>query len=241
MGAGVLAGMLTGSPLVALVGIGATAWVVLVGLPRVSVGEWLRGPVSEPVVTRSAERATRALRRLLSRTFVQAAGEHVVENTPHRAYLQIRLEEIDVALRAADGRLAELAQVRERIRDANVRVGRAPDDVETARLDAAMTQQTGLRERVSAVRDLLAERLTDLDTHLERLRALAERRALSEQVSRLTEEGGARDPLGMVAAAVEIDVAEIEGRIDGLALEAGHADLRLRSLLEVVGATRRAS
>ncbi|MFN7143256.1 MAG: hypothetical protein ACK4YP_05725 [Myxococcota bacterium] len=63
---------------------------------------------------------------------------------------------------------------------------------------------------------------------------MVERRALSERVSRLTDTDARRDPVEQVAAEVEVDVAEIEGRVRALALETGDADARLRAVLEVV-------
>ncbi len=186
-------------------------------------------PASWPV-----ERATLALRRFLSRTFVTAAGDRIVENTPHRAYLELRLEELDRALRVADGRLAEIREVRARIVDANVRMGRAAEDVETSRLTAAIAEQEAARARVEGVRALLATRLADLEVQLDRLRVVVERQALSERVSRLVDAGARQDPVERVAADVEVDVAEIEGRVRSLALEAGDADARLRAVLEVV-------
>ncbi len=225
----------------------ASASTLLVGLLVLLVGVVLTGalwsaaaatPGPGPAAAAYADHATRALRRFLAHTFVEVAGGKIVENTPHRAYLELRLAEIDRALRAADGKLAEMSTIRRRIHDANTRMGRAAEDVETERLGRAIADQEQARERVRSVQALLAARLHELEAQLERLRAIAERRALSERVSQLTDAGGPANPVERVAAEIEVDVAEIEGRVRELALEAGDADARLGALLEVVGAAR---
>lgn len=251
---GALGGAWTVAPLVILFGglyfalTGTSASSVLLGMFVAAVFAVLAAalwsaaaatPGKVPGAAAHADDATRALRRFLSHTFVEVAGGKIVENTPHRVYLELRLEDIDRALRAADGKLAEMAVLRKRIRDTNSRMGRAPDDVETNRLTAAIGEQESARERVRAVRALLAVRLHELDAQLERLRAIAERRALSERVSQLTDGAGAHAPEERVAADIEVDVAEIEGRVRELALEVGEADARLGALLEVVGASQK--
>lgn len=227
---------------------GSSAETLLLGLAGgmvtmlTAAAVWLNWPSAAgpalPQLTPHPDDANRALRRFLARTFVEVAGGKIVENTPHRAYLELRLEKIDGALRAADAKHAEMAALRGRIRATNTRMGHAADDVETARLGRAIVEQEAARERVRSVRAMLAGRLSELDAQLARLRAIAERRALSARVSQLTDGGVAQDPVERVAAEVEVDVAEIEGRVRELALEVGDADARLAALLEVVGATR---
>lgn len=234
---GVLAGVafVVGAP-----GYMLVATFVAIGLAVASRVVPEHAPLADAPVAWPAERATRALRRFLSHSFVAAAGDRIVENTPHRAYLELRLEEVDRALRVVEGRIEELREVRTRVAQANVRIGRPAEDVETARLTAAIKEKEATRERVAGVRALLSERLVDLERQLERLRLVVERRALSERVSRLTDTDARRDPVEQVAAEVEVDVAEIEGRVRALALETGDADARLRAVLEVVRPADRA-
>jgi len=180
-------------------------------------------------------RAATALRRFLACSFVAPAGDLLVENTPHRAYLELRLDEVARAARGTEGRLAELRALRARIADTNTRMGRTAEDVETRRLTTAIEEQEATRARVEGVRRLLAERLARFDAELERLRVVVERQVLSERVSRFTGPDTREAPAARVAAEVEVEVAEIEARVRELALETGNADARLRAVLEVVG------
>ncbi|MFN7143257.1 MAG: hypothetical protein ACK4YP_05730 [Myxococcota bacterium] len=148
--------------LILWVATGPTAALLLAVAAACWVAAWMAPPAPETAETPAGERATRALRRFLSHSFVAAAGDRIVENTPHRAYLELRLDEVDRALRVVEGQIEELREVRMRVAQANVRIGRPAEDVETARLTAAIKEKEATRERVAGVRALLAERLLDL-------------------------------------------------------------------------------
>jgi hypothetical protein len=212
----------------ALVGVGVAGLVGVIRWPRVAAPappEWPR------------ERASQALKRLLSRTFIAAVGTRVVESTPHRAWLALRLQAVDRALRANEARIAGLTTLREHVQEANTRLGRPGEDAETTKLAASIAAQEVTRRNLLTVRTLVAGRLRELDAQLEALRAVAGRRVLSARVSRMTE--APPGPEERVVAEVEVDVAGIEGKIRALALDVGDADARLQAALEVVGAGAR--
>lgn len=219
----------------------APANAVLTGVLAVAAGGvYLAGRSPEPTLPPEARRAMRLLRQLLGRTFVEIHGETVVENLPHRDYLQLRIGEIEAASANCDARVAEMTRTLDGIRLSNTRLGRPADDPETENLARSIEAQRLLRGRVETVRIDLVSRLQRFDAELERLRALAERRALSERAARLTE-GAAIEESLRVASDIEVDVATIEAEVAGLIEVARHDDARLRSVLEVIGATRGAS
>ena len=194
-----------------------------------------RAPEAAPA---STAHAARLLRQLLARTFVHVAGEVVVENLPHRDYLALRVAEVERARIASERRSAELEATLAGIRVANTRIGRAPDDAQTAALTAAVQAEALSRAHIAEVCAHLHTRLATFDTELDRLRALAERRALSERASRLTDGAGADVSL-REAAALELDVVSVEREVAALKLDVRDQDARLRAVLEVVGADRR--
>lgn len=208
----------------ALVTIGGMVWWRTRSRPRVP---------PEATVPDAARVATDRLRRLLARSFVTAAGEVVVENTPHVDYLEVRGEQLAEAERALDGRMEELRTTLGLVREANTRLGQPAEDAETARLVAALDREEATRRRLVKVRSALEARLAEVREQLGALRGYAERQALSERVQRMAE-GGA--PIARRVAEVDVDVAAIEAEIAALALESRDADARVRAVLEVVGA-----
>ena len=216
--------------IVAIISVVAARILFLEGSGKRSVASSAAAP--------EGKRATRVLRQLLSRTFVDVAGETIVENLPHRDYLELRVAEVDHALVASEGRIADLQATLNGIRGANTRLGRGIEDPETANLTDAIAVEQLMRARIEGVRRNLRERRVSFDAELDRLRVLAERRALSERVSRLTE-AGAGDEAVRAAADIEVDVAGIETQVAALQLGAIDQDARLRAVLEVVGAQRR--
>lgn len=221
------AGMLAIASLI----VAYTAWML--HLDRAGIRS-----VAASAAAPEGKRATRVLRQLLSRTFVDVAGETIVENLPHLDYLQLRMAEVERALIASQGRAAELTATLAGIRGANARLGRPADDPETANLVDAIALEHAMRKKIEEVRNHLRERRAAFDAELDRLRVLAERRALSERVARLTE-AGAGDEAIRAAADIEVDVAGIEVEVAALKLGAVEEDARLRAVLEVVGAQRR--
>lgn len=236
-----VAGMLLGAALVTSFVAGIAAITCLV----VAYASWVlyldragARSVAASAAAPEGKRATRVLRQLLGRTFVDVAGETIVENLPHLDYLQLRMAEVERALIASQGRVAELSATLSGIRGANARLSRPVDDPETANLVDAIAVEHAMRRKIEDVRDHLRERRAGFDAELDRLRVLAERRALSERVARLTE-AGAGDEAVRAAADIEVDVAGIEVEVAALKLGAADQDARLRAVLEVVGAQRR--
>lgn len=236
-----LAGVVLGGVLVSSFVVGVAAITALI----VAYATWVlfldRSGAQSVAASASApegKRATRVLRQLLGRTFVDVAGETIVENLPHRDYLELRMAEVERALIASEGRAAELSATLAGIRGANARLGRPGDDPETANLVDAIAVEHLMRAKIEGVRAHLRERRAAFDTELDRLRVLAERRALSERVARLTEAGVGEEAV-RAAADIEVDVAGIEVEVAALQLGAIDQDARLRAVLEVVGAQRR--
>lgn len=187
---------------------------------------------------RLARRAHRLLRSVLGRTFIEIHGEVLVENVPHRDYLLLRIGEVEAAAAACRARADEMTRTRDGIRVANARLGRQAHDAETERLDEAIRLESVQAERVDAILLDLRARLARLEAELETARMYAERRALSERASRLTESPSANAAM-RVASEIEVDVATIEAEVAGVLSGAREEDARLRAVLEVVGAGRR--
>lgn len=203
----------------------------------VALGVWWFGggaraePGSPPLA-----RATALLRQLLQRTIVDTAGEMVVENLPHREYLVLRIQDLAAARQEGETRLADLTGTAQRIRASNRRIGREEEDMEVRQLEAAHAEGAAALRRLTAFGVDLDARLAALDEQLERMRAHAERRALSYRAARLTDEGEADHTLRALAE-VEVDVIEIESHLQPLRVEHRESDARLRSLLELLTPT----
>ena len=228
---------LTGGAAVVLL-VPVPANVVLLGVLVVAAaGVYAASRVPEEERPPESRRAVRLLRQLLGRTFIEMHGETIVENLPHRDYLQLRIREIDAARASCERRAAEMTRTLDGIRLSNARLGRDPDDAETENLVRSIEAQRLLGNRIEAVHVDLVSRLDRFDGELDRLRAIAERRALSERAARLTDGASVEESL-RVASDIEVDVATIEAEVAGLIEVARSDDARLRSVLEVIGASR---
>jgi hypothetical protein len=223
------------SALLAAFTVRAVGWFagLLVSTLPVTLAVWWSRNAAAPAERPPLVRAAMLLRQLLGRTIVDAAGEVVLENTPHRAYLELRLAELGAARDETERRQAELAGTAARIRASNRRIGRPEDDAEVARLVDAQAEAARALDRLERARAALAGRLSDLDVQLDALRAHAERRALSSRAARLTDENEADEPLRTLAD-VEVDVAGIEAELSTLCLERHEHDARLGALLELL-------
>lgn len=206
------------------------------GLPLLLAFGWFGPGRPAEAAPPPLERASALLRQFLQRTVVDTAGEVVVENLPHREYLALRLQDLDDAQVAAEGRLGELAGTAERIRYSNRRLGRAETDPEIRQLEAAHAEGVVAIERTGRVRAALRARLAALDVQIEEMRALAERRALSHRAARLTDEGE-ENPTLRALAEVEVDVVEIEAELAPLTIEHRDHEGRLQALLELLTQT----
>lgn len=220
---------------------GATFWLLGFGpiglVIGLAVGVGVNAAVPKPAPTMEpapyAERAASLLRNLLARTFVAAAGEVVVENTPHVDYLRLRAELLEGAIVLTDRRVEDANRTLRQVQLANTRMGRPEEDVETDRLRELIAREEQGRVRIMAVQETVSRRLDEVLARLAQLRAAAERQALSERVQRMSA-GDHR--VAQHVAEVEVDISEVELAIRALALDARDADARTTALLEVVGA-----
>lgn len=220
---------------------GATFWLLGFGpiglVIGLAVGLGVNAAVPKPAPTMEpapyAERGASLLRSLLARTFVAAAGEVVVENTPHVDYLRLRAELLEGAIVLTDRRVEDANRTLRQVQLANTRMGRPEEDVETDRLRELIAREEQGRVRIMAVQETVSRRLDEVLARLAQLRAAAERQALSERVQRMSA-GDHR--VAQHVAEVEVDISEVELAIRALALDARDADARTTALLEVVGA-----
>lgn len=217
-----------------LLGLGPLGFVIGIGV-GIALASASSRPAPHPEAAQYAERAAALLRNLLARSFVAAAGEVVVENTPHVDYLRMREELLEGAIALTDRRVEELTRTLRQVQAANQRVGRPVEDPETDRLREVIVREQEGRARILAVKQTVEARLAQVLGRLDQLRAAAERQALSERVHRMA----AGDvSIAREVAEIEVDVAEVESAIHALALDARDADARTTALLEVVGAGR---
>lgn len=215
--------------------------IFLLGLGAVS-GWRLWGP--RPAVTRDELYQARrdvalAIREFLGHTWVVPVGDRVLESMPHAEYLALRQNDLEVARAERRQQLADANALLTRIKSANAQLGLPEEDAETRRLRSQIDQ---LGVKVSQIEQLCATvsaRLEDYRASVERLRAIAARRALSARVANLVEDerGESRD---QERAEVEVDVADLESRVRALQVEVSDANADLLAVMEVsaLGSTR---
>ncbi|MEC7948770.1 MAG: hypothetical protein VX265_14480 [Myxococcota bacterium] len=213
-------------PMLGAVALGAVA--VLALLSRAGASE--SGGVSAG--ERSARQAlVRAVGTLMAHSRVEPVGPGrvVVEVAPHAGMLRQRMHDLDDVMQRARARARELTTLIAHIRGANHALGREPDDAETARLGARLELVRTERERVVVLRERFGESLEHVEAHLEHLRLLALRGALSARVEAVADGG---DATGRVVAAAELDAMNLERRAAALAEEVDDARLALAAALE---------
>jgi hypothetical protein len=218
---------LAGQPLTGVFVLAAVAVLAVVGRTVLSAP---MGPIASEQVARRA--VARSVRSLLAHSRVEAVGPSrlVVEVAPHAALLRQRVQQLDAVLERARARASELAALAGRIRLANENLGRPQDDAETERLAIQQHRVEGEMARVRDLRGRFGEALSSVEDHLERLRLVAVRGALSRRVDEVAE---AHEASGQEAAAAEVDALGLERMADGLAREVADATLALAATLEM--------
>lgn len=185
---------------------------------------------------RYAARAHAALRAMISRSFVIAVGDTIIEATPHLSWIEARLE----SLRNADihhtRRAEELQAALHQVQSLNQRMGRPTHDAETAQIEASIAQEHASRRRIQELILAFRQRRTAYEQKVEELRIVATRRALSEQVDSLHAEAEAS---ARALAEVEVDVISAEAEIRSLGDAILQEDHQVRAILEVVAMQRR--
>jgi hypothetical protein len=189
----------------------------------------LIGLTIEPVnPLRYGARLHKLLSKMLQKSFIEVFGSTVLENTPHRELLVVRQEQLQAAALRLENHMEDLKNTQLRIEELNVQLGRDKEDAETLELSRAIERdRVGLRQ-LQEVQRRLEQGIKAMDTVLDRRRTWAERAALSAQAGRLidTEEG-------REVAELEVEVMELEGVLQGLALAEVQEDARIRALIEV--------
>jgi hypothetical protein len=218
--------MLAHHPMLGAVALGAVA--VMAVLSR--IGARQQGGLT------GAERAARqglmrAVGTLMAHSRVEAVGpgRRVVEVAPQAGTLRQRMHDLDDVLHRARARAGELTTLIGHIRQANAALGRAPDDAETARLGAQLERVKVEMARVDGLRGRFGEALGQVEAHLDHLRLLAVRGALS---ARVDEVALREDGPGQQVAAAEVDALTLERRAEALAVEVEDARLALAATLE---------
>ena len=194
-----------------------------------------RNTVGRTQLTDARIRLARSIQTLLENSWVAAYGEQVVESCPHAVYFACRLQDLDTARGLIEQKCAELKTLSLRVQEANASLGRDREDAETERLGQQVAE---LNVRLSQVGRVRAECEAASQNHLaqlDRQRAIAARRALSSRVASAVD--GADDGREQALAMLEVDIAGLAARIRALDLATSDADLELRAVLEVSGAT----
>ena len=196
-----------------------------------------------PKITRESllaarQEMARSLASFASHTWICAVGDRVLESTPHADYLRRRLVDLDAARGVSEAQVREINQLITGVRSANARLNLPEEDGETRRLLAQREATLTRIQQIERLRETIATRLGSYQDQVERLRALASRRALSARVASMTE-GGARDAVDQEIAEVEVDIVDLEQRLGALEIEASDANADLLSLLETGGAIKR--
>lgn len=193
------------------------------------------GPTGPEQAARRA--LARAVRGLLSHSRVEAVGpgRRVVEVAPHAGQLRGRIHQLDDVVVQAQARARELGTLITQIRAANAALGREEEDAETRRLGAQLQRVQAETLRVVKLRERFGEALGKVEDHLEHLRLLALRGALSARVEEVAD--GADAP-AHAAAAAEVDAASLERLARDLAVEVDDATAALAATLETSALTR---
>lgn len=174
------------------------------------------------------------VQELAGQTFVDVAEGVVFENSPHRTFLQQRIHDVHRALMKLDEREGALHGLREGLIVTNRRLGRQEEDDEVLAIGREMGRIGEQRVKLTELERHLDDQLARFEVALEHLRLLATRRALSDHVGRLLE-GPEAETVRRAAAAIEVDILELEGRFRELSVELSDADAQLRAVLEVQG------
>lgn len=218
--------MLAHHPMMGAVALAAVAVMAVLSRVGVRPGGGVTGG------ERAARQALmRAVGTLMAHSRVEAvgAGRRVVEVAPHAGTLRQRMHDLDDVLQRARARAGELATLVEHIRGANRALGREPDDAETARLGAQLERVQIEMGRVDGLRERFGGALGQVEAHLEHLRLLALRGALSARVDEVAYRD---DVAGQQVAAAEVDALTLERRAAALADEVEDARLALAATLE---------
>jgi hypothetical protein len=172
------------------------------------------------------------LKKLMEYSFIEPMGNTVIEATPHRDLILLRIDQLRQADRRIRSHVEELEATRIKILELNKKIGTSIEDAETLQISRIVGEQLEVLERIQRLHRRLTERLAEVDQRLERRRTLATRMALSAQAGRLveveTKATGAE-----AGAEAEIDLLSIEQDIRQLALDEVQDELRLRALIEV--------
>lgn len=172
------------------------------------------------------------LKKLMERSFIEPMGGTVIEATPHRDLILLRIDQLRQADRRIRNHIEELDATRLKISELNKKIGSTEEDAETIQIRRTIGEQVDVLERIQRLQRQLAERLAGIDQRLDRRRALATRMALSAQAGRLAEVEAKTAGL-MAGAEAEVDLLSMEQDIRQLALEEVQDELRLRALIEV--------
>lgn len=168
------------------------------------------------------------LQNLLSLSFIEPMGGTVVESTPHRELILLRLDQLAQADQRVQGHIEDVEVMLHKISDLNEKIGSSREDAKTIRLRERIQSHHALRAQIQRQHKRLSEALRAVDARLERRRALALRAALSEQAGRLVEPSA-----DLAAAEAEVDLLEVDQEIKRLDLQEIQDTLQLRALLEV--------
>lgn len=195
--------------------------------PRATVG---RAQLSQARVA-----LARSIQSLLEHSWVAALGENVVESCPHAVYFACRLQDLETARGLIEQRRVELRTLSSRISEANASLGRDREDAETRRLGEQVEELSVRLGQVDRVRAECEAASQNHLAQLDRQRAIAARRALSSRVASAVD--SADDSREQALAMLEVDIAGLAARIRALDVATSDADLELRAVLEVSGAT----
>lgn len=176
--------------------------------------------------------------QFVSHTWVCAAGDKVLECAPHGEYLRRRIADLDASRGVSEAQMRDVDALVRDVRSANARLGLAEEDAETRRLLATRADSESRVAQIERLRELVVARLNAYQAQVDRLGAIASRRALSEKVASLVD-NSARDTTDQDIAEVEVDVADLESRLRTLAVDASDANASLLGVLEAGGAIGR--
>ena len=212
-------------------GVAAIGLVGLLGiLAARNVQQVDPGPAPRGANREARLAMTRAVRGFLRHTWVEAVGPGLLESAPAATVLRRRMARLDETMRRARARLDGLGKLAVEVRAANAALGGGDDDPETRRIAAQKETLRQQLHRAEEMRGRFVEQLDACERSLDRLRAVARRKLLSNRVS----DAVAGDLAEAGLAAAEVDIMDLDARADALGREVADAELRLSASLETV-------
>ena len=177
----------------------------------------------------AAQALGEAVDRMLAHSFVEATDSVVVEHSADLHYLETRIRDARAGLRALRGKRGELSALAGQLKDANDKAGLEGPDSDLEAIGRELLELQGRSETLRALLEELEQAKEGLEARMAARRTLALRHGLGQRVDRLTSE----DTSAQTAAALEVDMLELDARLEAADVALRDDDARVRAAREI--------